>query len=65
MIVHVFTIAYRYGQNLLLSEELQLHMESITPVLEKAVFFDKPENLLPLSHVWLLSISLPLIYIQV
>ncbi|XP_074110343.1 uncharacterized protein LOC141534712 [Cotesia typhae] len=63
-IVHVFTIAYRYSKKLLSTGELQLRVESVTPVLEKAVFFDKPENLLPLSHVWLLSISLPLTYIQ-
>ncbi|XP_034942247.1 uncharacterized protein [Chelonus insularis] len=63
-IIHVFSTAYRNGQALLSTEELQPHIEPVTPVLEKAISFEKPETLLPLSHVWLLSITLPFCYIQ-
>ncbi|KAK0176626.1 hypothetical protein PV328_000744 [Microctonus aethiopoides] len=63
-VIHVLTTAYRNGQVLLSTEELQPHMQPITPILEKVVTFEQPENMLPLSHLWLLSTSLPNRFIE-
>ncbi|XP_011310517.1 uncharacterized protein [Fopius arisanus] len=63
-IVHVLTTAYRNGQALLSTEELQPHIGPVTPVLEKVLSFEQADNMLPLSQVWLLSTSLPFCFIQ-
>ncbi|XP_048511960.1 uncharacterized protein LOC105686929 [Athalia rosae] len=63
-VVHVFTTAYRNGPALLSEVQSQPHLEPATPVLEQSVQLDGPKPLLPLSHVWLLSGSLPPCYTQ-
>ncbi|XP_046418332.1 uncharacterized protein LOC124300906 [Neodiprion virginianus] len=63
-IVHAFTTAYRNGAALLSEVQSRPQLAPATPVLEQSAPLDGSKPLLPLSHVWLLSGSLPLCYTQ-
>ncbi|KAJ9588920.1 hypothetical protein L9F63_017798 [Diploptera punctata] len=59
-VVHVLSTAYREAQ-----QNTSSGLELNTPVLEKDLTFPEArDDMLPLSEVWLLSLSLPALYIQ-
>ncbi|XP_014217821.1 uncharacterized protein LOC106646292, partial [Copidosoma floridanum] len=62
--IHVLTTAYRSGKVLMSNEQSGLHMVPSTPILDQPNHGDLSEALLPISHVWLLSSTLPNCYIK-
>lgn len=65
-VTHVFSTAYRFGNNLMFKEESEPHLVPITPVLDQPPdAFDYSQPFLPVSYVWLLSTTLPPIYTMI
>lgn len=64
-VVHVLTTSYRNGKVFPTAEESHLSIGSVTPVIENTDFSLETSGLLPISHVWLLSTTLPSRYVQI
>ncbi|XP_058806957.1 uncharacterized protein LOC131673178 [Phymastichus coffea] len=63
-LVHTLTTAYRSGKTLMSSEESGPHLVPSTPILDQPDNVDFSETLLPISHVWILTATLPSCYIK-
>lgn len=56
-VVSIFSTAYRNGINLM--SKAQDQPDPGTPILEQPKFLVGPQEMLPKSHVWILSTVLP------